>query len=77
MGFHDSVNVATGEVSRCFLALDQGMILASIANALADDAMRRAFVEGPVEESIRPLIAPEQFTAGGRESEPAEGGKRR
>ena len=65
-GFHDSVNVITGEVSHCVLSLDQGMILAAIANALADDALRRAFVEGPIESSIRPLIAPEEFTAGDR-----------
>jgi Putative glucoamylase/Protein of unknown function (DUF3131) len=65
-GFHDSVNVTTGEVSRCVLSLDQGMIMAAIANALADDAIRRAFSEGPIEATIRPLIAPEEFTAGNR-----------
>ena len=63
-GFHDSVNVATGKVSRCVLSLDQGMILVAIANALADDAMRKAFCDGPIEAAIRPLIAPEEFTAG-------------
>ena len=63
-GFHDSVNVTTGEVSRRVLSLDQGMILVAIANALADDAMRQAFSEGAIEASIRPLIAPEEFTAG-------------
>ncbi len=63
-GFHDSVNVTTGEVSPCVLSLDQGMILVAIANALGNDAMRRAFSDGPVESSIRPLIAPEEFTAG-------------
>jgi Putative glucoamylase/Protein of unknown function (DUF3131) len=62
-GFHDSVNVTTGEVSRCVLVLDQGMILAAIANVLADEAIRRAFSEGPIEGSIRPLISPEIFTA--------------
>ncbi len=63
-GFQDSVNVTTGVVSRCVLALDQGMILASIANVLADNVMQRAFSEGMIEEAIRPLIAPEEFTAG-------------
>ncbi len=63
-GFHDSVNVTTGEVSRCVLSLDQGMIMAAIANALADDALRRAFCEGPIEATVRPLLAPEEFTAG-------------
>jgi hypothetical protein len=64
MGFRDSVNVKTGQVSRAVLSLDQGMVLAAIANALADDALRRAFVEGAIETTIRPLIAPEEFTAG-------------
>jgi hypothetical protein len=70
-GFHDSVSITTGEVSGCVLSLDQGMILAAIANALADDAIRRAFSEGLIEQTIRPLIAPEEFTAG--ESRPGDG----
>ena len=40
------------------------MIMAAIANALADDAMQHAFADGPIEAVIRPLIAPEEFTAG-------------
>jgi hypothetical protein len=73
-GFHDSVNLTTGVVSNCVLSLDQGMIMAAISNALADDAMRRAFSEGAIEASIRPLIAPEQFTAEGRTTEPDKSG---
>ncbi len=64
-GFRDSVNVTTGAVSDHILALDQGMILAAIANALADDAIQRAFSDGAIESAIRPLIADESFTAGG------------
>jgi Putative glucoamylase len=63
-GFMDSVNVSRGVVSDRVLALDQGMIMAAIANALADDAMRHAFSDGPIETILRPLIAPEEFTAG-------------
>jgi hypothetical protein len=63
-GFRDSVNLTSGKVSDCVLALDQGMIMAAIANALADDAMQHAFSDGPIEAAIRPLIAPEEFTAG-------------
>jgi hypothetical protein len=66
-GFRDSVNVSTGVVSDCVLALDQGMIMAAIANALADDVMQHAFSDGPIEQAIRPLIAPEEFTAGPRD----------
>ena len=68
-GFHDSVNVSSGVVSGCVLALDQGMIMAAIANALADDAMQHAFGDGPIEAAIRPLIAREEFTAGTSEIE--------
>ena len=40
------------------------MIMAAIANELADDAMQHAFSDGQVEQIIRPLIAVEQFSAG-------------
>jgi hypothetical protein len=63
-GFFDSVNISTKVVSKVVLALDQGMIMAAIANALADDAMQHAFSDGLIESRIRTLIAPEEFTAG-------------
>jgi hypothetical protein len=66
-GFRDSVNLSTGRIADCILALDQGMIMAAIANALADDFMQHAFSDGPIEQVIRPLIAPEEFTAGPRD----------
>jgi hypothetical protein len=68
-GFLDSVNVSKGVVADRVLLLDQGMILAAIANALADDAMRRAFVDEAAERVLRPMMAPEEFTAG---PDPAE-----
>jgi Putative glucoamylase/Protein of unknown function (DUF3131) len=63
-GFQDSVDVSAGLVSGSVLALDQGMIMAAIANELADNAMQHAFSNGPVEESIRSLISMEEFSAG-------------
>ena len=63
-GFMDSVNVSRGVVSDRVLMLDQGMIMAAIANALADDAMRTAFIDEQAERILRPLIAQEEFTAG-------------
>ncbi|SIN72963.1 Putative glucoamylase [Singulisphaera sp. GP187] len=63
-GFADSVDVITGRVSDRVLILDQGMILAAIANALHDDVLVRAFSDGAVEATVRPLIAPERFEAG-------------
>jgi len=61
IGFLDSVDVSTGLASGCILAVDQGMIMAAIANALADDAMQHAFSDGPIEQAIRPLVAQEEF----------------
>jgi hypothetical protein len=60
-GFHDSVNVLTGQVSDRVLILDQGMILAALSNAIGSDVLRRGFCVGPVEATIRPLIAQESF----------------
>lgn len=62
-GFYDSVDVSSGKVADGVLALDQGMILAAIANHLADDILRRHLCDGQIEQVIRPLIAQEQFTA--------------
>jgi hypothetical protein len=62
-GFMDSVNVSSGVVADRVLILDQGMILAAIANAIANDAMRRAFIDQQTEAILRPLIAAEEFTA--------------
>ncbi|MGC8643774.1 MAG: glucoamylase family protein, partial [Isosphaeraceae bacterium] len=64
LGWHDSVDISAGIVSRVVLAVDQGMIMAAIANELADNAMQHAFSDGLVERSIRPLIAMEEFSAG-------------
>ncbi len=64
LGFQDSVDVSVGAVAGIILAVDQGMIMAAIANELADNAMQHAFSDGSVEQVIRPLIAPEEFTAG-------------
>jgi hypothetical protein len=63
-GFMDAVNVSSGLVADRVLILDQGMIMAAIANALAGDAMRAAFVDRESERILRPLIALEEFTAG-------------
>lgn len=64
LGFQDSVDVSTGMVSGNILALDQGMVMAAIANELADGYMQKTFTTGPVEAIVRPVIAPEEFTAG-------------
>jgi hypothetical protein len=64
LGFQDSVDVSVGMVAGCILTLDQGMIMAAIANALADDALQHDFSDGAIEQTIRPLIAMEEFSTG-------------
>jgi hypothetical protein len=64
LGFQDSVDVNSGMVSGYVLALDQGMIMAAVTNALSDNYLQKAFSEGAVDRLIRPLIADEEFTAG-------------
>lgn len=54
----------TGEVSGTVLALDQGMVMAALGNALTQDNLRRYFTQGAIETVIRPLLAIETFTAG-------------
>jgi hypothetical protein len=63
-GFFDAVNVDTGQVSRYWLALDQGMIMAALANQLTGDRLQRHFTRGEVQAAIRPLLRLEEFTAG-------------
>jgi hypothetical protein len=52
-------------VSRFWLALDQGMVMAALGNELAGDRLQRYFSRGAVERAVRPLLAREEFTAGG------------
>jgi hypothetical protein len=61
-GFFDSVNVQTGEVARHWLALDQGMIMAAIANAQQHDRLQR-YLAPALERAVRPLLAVEEFSA--------------
>jgi hypothetical protein len=63
-GFFDAVNVDTGQVSRYWLALDQGMVMAALANELTGDRLQRYFTRGEIEPAVRPLLAIEEFTAG-------------
>jgi hypothetical protein len=63
-GFYDAINVTTGQASRYYLALDQGMIMAALGNALRNDRLHKYFTHGTIEDAIRPLLAMEEFTAG-------------
>ena len=63
-GFRDSVNVDSGAVSDAYLSLDQGIVMGSIGNALADDVLRDAFATKAVRKVLQPIIAMETFGAG-------------
>jgi hypothetical protein len=65
-GFRDSVNVDSGHVSDAYLSLDQGIIMAAIGNALADDILRDAFATKAVRTVLQPIINMETFSAGPR-----------
>jgi hypothetical protein len=61
-GFYDAVNVTTGEMSKRYLSLDQGMVMAALGNALAGDVLRKPFSHGPMEQRVAPLMRMEEFT---------------
>ncbi len=60
-GFADAVDVTTGKVSDHVLTLDQGMILAAIANVLMDNTLQKKFSDAKVESAIRPVMHLERF----------------
>jgi hypothetical protein len=62
-GFKDAVNVATGQVADRYLALDQGMVIAALANELTSNQLQR-YLAVTLQPSLQPLMAMEQFGAG-------------
>jgi hypothetical protein len=62
-GFKDAVNVATGQVADRYLALDQGMVIAAIANELTGDQLQ-GYLATTLQPSLQPLMEIEQFGAG-------------
>jgi hypothetical protein len=65
-GFYDAIAVRSGQVSKRYLSLDQGMIMAALGNELAHDSMRTYVSEGPLKKQVRPLMRMEEFSAGRR-----------
>ena len=65
-GFLDSVNVDSGVASKAYLSLDQGIIMASLGNALGHDVLRRAFATRDFEHALRPVIGVEEFASSPR-----------
>ena len=62
-GFKDAVNVATGKVADRYLALDQGMVMAAVANELTDDRLQ-GYLAVTLAPSLAPLMKVEEFGAG-------------
>jgi hypothetical protein len=60
-GFYDAVAVRSGTVAKRHLSLDQGMIMGALGNVLGHDVLKRYFVRGEVERTIRPLMRMEEF----------------
>lgn len=63
-GFYDAIDVTTGKIAKEYLALDQGMIMAAIGNALRNDRLQHYFAQGTVKDAIQPILAVEDFTSG-------------
>ncbi|MBC6460141.1 glucoamylase family protein [Actinomadura sp. HBU206391] len=60
-GFYDAIAVRSGKVSKFYLALDQGMIMAALGNELAHGNMRRYFAAGEAEHRLRPVLGLEEW----------------
>lgn len=60
-GFYDSVAVRSGAVSKYYLALDQGMVMAALGNVLASGNMHRYFGGRDVEAALRPVMELEDW----------------
>ena len=64
-GFYDAVAVGSDTVSKRYLSLDQGMVMAALGNALADDDMRKYVARGALERALRPMMREEVFSSKG------------
>jgi Putative glucoamylase/Protein of unknown function (DUF3131) len=63
-GFYDAVAVKSGVIAKRYLSLDQAMVLGAIGNVFCNNVIRRNFVKGAVQSTIKPLIGIEEFGAG-------------
>ncbi|MCG5212200.1 glucoamylase family protein [Streptosporangium soli] len=60
-GFYDAVAVRSGKVAEQYLALDQGMIMIALGNALSRDALRGYFATPEVEAALAPVLGAEDW----------------
>ncbi|MFG1956844.1 glucoamylase family protein [Nonomuraea sp. NPDC049028] len=64
-GFYDSVAVRSGAVSKWYLALDQGMVMAALGNVLTGGDLHRYFGGAGVEAKLRPVMEIEEWAVQG------------
>ena len=64
-GFYDSVAVRSGAVSKWYLALDQGMVMAALGNVLTGGNLHRYFGGAGVEAKLRPVMEIEEWAVQG------------
>lgn len=55
-GFFDAVDVRTGRAAERYLALDQAMVMGSLANVLTRGCLQRWFCTPEVEAVLRPVV---------------------
>lgn len=60
-GLYDSINIETGNVTKKYLALDQGMILITLCNYLNKKSIQKRFEDDEIIQNIKELIAVENF----------------
>ncbi len=60
-GFYDSINIHSDRVSVQYLALDQGMVLAAIANYLRGGVLKEYFHRDPIAKAAESLLEKEKF----------------
>ncbi len=60
-GFYDSIDIGTGQVTKKYLALDQGMILISLCNFLKDGAIQKKFEQDEIIENVKEILKAENF----------------
>jgi Putative glucoamylase len=60
-GFYDSVDPRSGKVAYQYLALDQSMVLISVANLLKDHCVQKRFAADPIAQRVLPIIGEEDF----------------
>ncbi|MDR0297406.1 MAG: DUF3131 domain-containing protein [Streptococcaceae bacterium] len=61
-GFYDSINPKTATVTHSYLALDEGMIMASLDNALDNNALMNDFNQSSIARIPQPLLSMEKFS---------------